>query len=177
MAISKWPDSSRKGADQHGNPPINHAAQNGHHETVSQLLDKGADQTVVDQDGDSSLICATIGGHLEVISLLLDRGLSLAIHNNAGFTPLCLAANHGHLEDTKLLLERGVDGAVPFNCQRPSWSDWAPEYPLQIRIKVRSRIPEPTAGPDPCATKLTQKGFPSTFHQTRLRREELEERL
>lgn len=90
-------------ADQHGNPPINHAAQNGHPEIVNQLLDKGADQTVVDQDGDSSLICAIIGGHLEVISLLLDRGSSLAIHNNAGFKPLCLAAKHGHLRSYQTL--------------------------------------------------------------------------
>ena len=88
------------------------AAMNGHTETVSLLLDHGANiHTEIDEGPDTPLQLACIFGHTDTVKLLLERGAD--IHAVDAFQevegPLLHAAECGHFETVALLLDHGAD--------------------------------------------------------------------
>lgn len=83
--------------------PLRWAANYGHTETVSMLLDCKAD---IHARNDDALVWATRQGHCETITLLLDRKADIHVKRDL---PLCAAAGQGHIETVILLLDRKAD--------------------------------------------------------------------
>jgi hypothetical protein len=79
------------------------AADNGHLETVRLLLDRGAD---VNAENDIALEWAVESGHLEIVRLLIDHGADVKSDDSLA---LLIAAENGHTAIVKLLLDRGAD--------------------------------------------------------------------
>ena len=71
---------------------LHRAAKNGHAETVSLLLDNGADINAKNRDGQTALHVAAKYGHDAIVSLLLDNGADIEAKNIDGSTPLHRAA-------------------------------------------------------------------------------------
>ena len=91
------------------------AAEAGDLESITRLLDAGANADAALQGDGSPLIGAARRGHLRAVGLLLDRGANpnVAVHGDG--SPLIMAAREGHIEVVELLLDRGarVDDMVP----------------------------------------------------------------
>jgi len=83
------------------------AALNGHTETVSELLARGADTEARASDGSTALMRAAKNGHTEIVLTLLppDR-IAREIDAN---TALMFAAGYGHIETVDELLNQGAD--------------------------------------------------------------------
>ncbi|KAL6893649.1 hypothetical protein ACP4OV_007747 [Aristida adscensionis] len=84
------------------------AALGGQLDTVSYLLDNGADPNKKDDSGSVPLHCAAKYGHDEVARLLLSRGASVDIAYFHG-TPLHIAAANGKASVIRVLLEHHAD--------------------------------------------------------------------
>jgi ankyrin repeat protein len=96
--------------DISGNTELILAAQNGHKEIVSELLDRGADVNASNNYGITALIYAAQNGHKEIVNELLDRGADVNASNNYGITALIYAARNGHTEIVNELLDnRGAN--------------------------------------------------------------------
>ncbi len=89
--------------DVNSNALLRYAAENGHADVVSYLLDKGADLTVYNN---SPLRDAAEGGHLAVVKILLQAGADINAFDGAALKE---AAAHGHKELVEFLLARGAD--------------------------------------------------------------------
>lgn len=78
-----------------GLTPLLHAARQGHLETMTALLDRGADiNQVGGGDGTSPLLIATINGQFDAAMLLLERGADPNIPSSLnGATPLFAVVN------------------------------------------------------------------------------------
>ncbi len=77
-----------------GLTPLLHAAREGHVESVTELLDAGADIDRVSRgDHTSPILMATINGHFDLALTLLDRGADPDLASDAGATPLYAAIN------------------------------------------------------------------------------------
>ena len=72
------------------------AAENGHAETVSVLLERGANINAKNKDGQTALHGAAKNGHAETVSVLLDRGADIEAEDKDGKTPLYLAKINNH---------------------------------------------------------------------------------
>jgi hypothetical protein len=81
------------------------AALNGHMETVSALLERGAKKI------NQALLNASKGGNCQIIELLLNKGANLEHDNEMA---ACHAAQEGHLEALELLLDKGCDAKKEF---------------------------------------------------------------
>ena len=83
------------------------AAENGHTETVAELLDRGADIYAIASDGYTALMRAAKNGQTEIVLTLLphDR-IAREIDANAA---LMFAAGYGHIETVDELLDQGAD--------------------------------------------------------------------
>ncbi|XP_059418544.1 protein TANC1-like isoform X2 [Carassius carassius] len=77
----------------------------GHQETVSLLLEFGANVDVVSENGMSSLCYSAAAGHLELVSLLCKRGATVDHVDKSGQCALVHAALRGHSEVIECLLE------------------------------------------------------------------------
>ncbi len=86
------------------------AARRGDVETMSLLLDQGADPVVRDGDGRTPLLAACDGGYAEAALLLLKNGATVdeADSGGIGWTALHYAARSGDETLATLLLERGA---------------------------------------------------------------------
>jgi ankyrin repeat protein len=60
-----------------------HAAENGNHQKVQVLLDKGVDIHLQDEDNRTPLHLAAWRGHLETVQLLLQEGAKTQIKDNS----------------------------------------------------------------------------------------------
>ncbi len=88
-----------------GKPALLFAAERGHAEALSALLDAGADMSAA-LGGWNAACYAAFGGHTEVLSVLTKRFGEKAARapEGAGLTPLLLAALKGHAPCAELLL-------------------------------------------------------------------------
>jgi ankyrin repeat protein len=97
-----------KSRDQAGSTPLHHAAGFGSLDTMSLLLDAGADPNAKNRRGSTPLHWAV---HNEAKTrLLLSRGATVNARQVEGRTPLFLAASLGNANAVlRLLLQRGAD--------------------------------------------------------------------
>ena len=122
--------------DKYPNPPIVRAVFNGHLETVSTLLELGAEPDIKDKveiDRYPLLNYACKVGYTQIVALLLKSGkVSLTATNIDGYTPLHEAAGWGQSKIVRLLLLQGADrtakesrGRTPLEVSRVArTADW-----------------------------------------------------
>ena len=85
------------------------AAERGHIERITELLDAGANANCgLDGDG-TPLIGAAREGRLAAVRLLLDRGADPNVSLSGDGNPIIMAAREGHADVVELLLDRGAD--------------------------------------------------------------------
>ena len=89
------------------------AAQEGHTEIVSGLLDKGAEPNQVnDKSGTFPLLQAAQEGHTEIVSALLDKGAEPnQVNDSTGAFSLLAAGFFGRTKIVKILIENKADVA------------------------------------------------------------------
>lgn len=127
--VNDWLDAARTGKqerlaellpqvginakDTNGNTALIFAVREGHHQTVSWLLEKGANVDLARNGEDNwqgwtALMFATERGHDKIMADLLGHGAAVNAQDVAGTTPLMLAAcqRPGLVE---FLLEQGAD--------------------------------------------------------------------
>ena len=86
------------------------AAQHGHPEVVSLLLEADADTDMCgDICGETPLLSAAFNGDLDIVQLLLEAGADKEKFDIEGQTALHNASEEGHLETVRLLLESGAN--------------------------------------------------------------------
>ena len=96
-------------AKKSGATPGFMAAQQGHHETVGLLADKGANLDLANKRGSTPVSMAAQNGHHEVVCLLADKGANLGLARTNGTTPVFLAAQYGHHETVRVLADKGAN--------------------------------------------------------------------
>ncbi|XP_071809241.1 ankyrin repeat and sterile alpha motif domain-containing protein 1B-like isoform X1 [Asterias amurensis] len=89
--------------------PLHFAAQYGHTDVVSTLLDNGADPTIYNKKEETPLDLAAQYGRLETAELLLHRRPELLAKISPQRSILHLASRNGHPLVIKTLLEAGCD--------------------------------------------------------------------
>ena len=96
---------------QEGNQstPMHLAAEFGHADVLSLLLENGADLEAADDFIMTPLHRASFLGTLEAVRCLLDHGANIEARCNRGRTPLFRAARRSKIQVVRLLLERGAD--------------------------------------------------------------------
>lgn len=86
------------------------ASNNGHKETVIQLLQAGANPNIIRPlEQTSPLFMASQHGYTDIIQILLQHKAQVDAPFENGITPLIVAAQNGHLETVKCLLRWGAD--------------------------------------------------------------------
>lgn len=98
----------RKGVDIHtGNDyAVRQAAENGHHEVVQYLIERGAN---VHANDDEALLQAIENDHIEVVQLLVEHGANIQAKNSDNEDALQLAAKLDLSEILDYLLQNGAD--------------------------------------------------------------------
>jgi beta-lactamase regulating signal transducer with metallopeptidase domain len=98
-----------------GGETLYNAASIGDTDTVTRMLDAGADVNSVIRGDGSPLIAAVRSGDLPMLELLLNRGADVNLAVRGDGNALIAAAMAGNLEVTELLLDRGarIDEVVP----------------------------------------------------------------
>lgn len=84
------------------------AAQNGHNQTLRELLYGGCDTSVHNDYGDTALHTACRYGHAGVVRILISAKCDIDAFNLNHDTPLHIACAMGRRKLTKLLLEAGA---------------------------------------------------------------------
>ncbi|XP_037316109.2 ankyrin repeat and sterile alpha motif domain-containing protein 1B isoform X6 [Pungitius pungitius] len=85
------------------------AAQYGHSEVVSVLLQELTDPTMRNSQQETPLDLAALYGRLEVVRMLVSAHPNLMTSHTRRHTPLHLAARNGHRSAVQTLLEAGMD--------------------------------------------------------------------
>ena len=88
---------------------LHSAASTGDINTLSRLLNEGADIDAKDETDWTPLLLAAYMGHIEVVRLLLGKGADIDAKNNYGDTSLHKAASYDHIKVVRLLLGKGAD--------------------------------------------------------------------
>jgi ankyrin repeat protein len=88
--------------------PVHDAARAGDSQTVTRLLDQGANIEDREPTGETPLIAAALAGQTQIVELLLDRHAAIEARNDRGLTPLHAAAYGGHADTVAALLEHGA---------------------------------------------------------------------
>jgi len=104
--------------------PMHIAAEAGHADILSSLIEHGAIVDGRDGIGQTPLLRASCEGHLEAGQCLLDRGADTNVRNEDDQTPLFKAVLYGHVEFARTLLKRGAGvngrdrsfGWTPLHC-------------------------------------------------------------
>jgi ankyrin repeat protein len=94
--------------DEYGGTPLHNAANFGHDEVVTSLLEAGADPNKKDDDLRTPLHYAVLEGHEGIVKLLLEQGAEPNTKDKHGGISLHPAASRGHGALTALLLEHGA---------------------------------------------------------------------
>ena len=84
------------------------AVTSGDYETVSRMIDEGADLDAR-TDGWTPMITAAIGGRTKMVRLFLDHGVDVNQQGARRWTALIAASRYGKEEVAALVLERGAD--------------------------------------------------------------------
>ena len=100
-------------ANREGVTPLHKACGPfGNLETVSFLIDKGADICAKNDYGKTPLYWAcAYGNNLEIVSYLINKGAEVNLKTKLG-TPLHEASSQGKLEMVSLLIEQGANVAI-----------------------------------------------------------------
>uniref|UniRef100_A0A8C4IVA3 Ankyrin repeat and sterile alpha motif domain-containing protein 1B n=1 Tax=Dicentrarchus labrax TaxID=13489 RepID=A0A8C4IVA3_DICLA len=85
------------------------AAQYGHTEVVSELLQELTDPTMRNSQQETPLDLAALYGRLQVVRMLVSAHPNLMTSHTRKHTPLHLAARNGHHSTVQTLLEAGMD--------------------------------------------------------------------
>jgi uncharacterized protein len=104
-----------------GQTPLMRAAEHGHLEMVTLLLDNGALINRPDELGKTALIWAAEGGDATVIDALIKAGAKIEQATRQGITPLMAAARNGQVDAVVHLLAAGA---------QPDRSDYSGRDPL-----------------------------------------------
>ncbi|XP_059809511.1 ankyrin repeat domain-containing protein 54-like isoform X3 [Hypanus sabinus] len=96
------------GKEAHAQKRLREAANANEVETVSQLLEGGADPCVADDKGRTALHFASCNGNSSIVQLLLDHGADPNQKDGLGNTPLHLAACTNHVPVITTLLRGGA---------------------------------------------------------------------
>jgi ankyrin repeat protein len=97
------------------------AAQSGREESLSKLLDNGADPNQIVANGDTALIAAASRGHLKILNALLHGGAQVDLRGARRMTALMGAAANGQLEIVHRLLEAGADRRMRAESDRTAY--------------------------------------------------------
>ena len=89
------------------------AAEGGHDNLVSLLVERGAEKDQVDEQGSTALIGASKAGNLSTVELLIKRGVNLKAQNKSGHDAEYYAKLKGHYEIVNKLQE---DYPEPRDC-------------------------------------------------------------
>ncbi|XP_020713800.1 uncharacterized protein LOC101448499 [Ceratitis capitata] len=130
------------------------AAELGHTEIVSLLLNHGADPNICDNDNNTVLHWSTLHSNgLEIITMLLQAGTDCNVQNVEGDTPLHIACRHSITRLCIALIANGADLMVknkadelPYDCIPREDSECARTvgFNMQMRsfrpLGLRSRI-------------------------------------
>src|SRR6185503_12723640 len=85
----------------------------GNLDTVSLLLDRGADIERAAGGGGTALMEAAGNGDVEMLKLLLSRGANVNAVDEEGYTALaCAASRRARAEAVRLLLSSGADPTI-----------------------------------------------------------------
>jgi ankyrin repeat protein len=85
------------------------AANNGHHEVVEVLLEKGSRMEDSSNNGKTPLHWACHWGHFSVIRLLIEKGANISTRDVMLMTPLMTATLQTHVGIVRYLLTKGAD--------------------------------------------------------------------
>ncbi len=85
------------------------AAKGGHIETLTVLLDAGADANIQDDDGITPIFKASEQGYVKVVALLLAHQADPNLYDNIGRTPLMIASRNGYQNIVETLVEHDAD--------------------------------------------------------------------
>lgn len=85
------------------------ASAKGDLETVTKLLNEGADTNAADMHGRTALIEAAWGGKEDVVELLINKGAEVNAADSSGYTALMRASEEGLLSIVKILVKKGAD--------------------------------------------------------------------
>ena len=95
--------------DDEGYTALQRAAERGHQEIVSRLINARADLNIQSPFGNTALHWAAFNEHNDVTSTLLKAGADLNIQNKDGKTVLHWAAEKSNQEFVSKLVEAGAD--------------------------------------------------------------------
>ena len=118
--LKKFVDIHRKdlnvnAKDNYGKTPLMFAAKSRNPETVSALVNAGADVNAKDNYGKTPLMYAAESGNLDAVNALVDAGADVNPEDNIGWTPLIHAAWSGSTENVNALVKAGADVNVQDN--------------------------------------------------------------
>jgi ankyrin repeat protein len=103
------------------------AAQKGHLEIATALVDAGADVNRIDASGIAPVQWAVENGHVDVVSALIDAGARLDLREeSSGQTLLHRVSIYGHADIAEILLSRDAD---------PNAKDAAQKTPVHYACK------------------------------------------
>jgi ankyrin repeat protein len=85
------------------------AASKGDTNTVTLLINAGADINTADNNDLNALLYATFAGQTEMVKLLIDADADVNIAIEKNVTALKAAVSEGHTEIVKLLVKAGAD--------------------------------------------------------------------
>ena len=92
-----------------GRSALHRAAEEGHTECVTILVERGADVLSTQHSGECALHSAAAGGHLEMVRTLLKSGAAVEQRDLGGVSALIAASEAGRLEVCKVLLAGKAD--------------------------------------------------------------------
>ncbi|XP_044041719.1 ankyrin repeat and sterile alpha motif domain-containing protein 1B isoform X1 [Siniperca chuatsi] len=110
ILIHHGPSQCRVNQQNHEKETALHcAAQYGHSEVVSVLLQELTDPTMRNSQQETPLDLAALYGRLQVVCMLVSAHPNLMTSHTRRHTPLHLAARNGHHSTVQTLLEAGMD--------------------------------------------------------------------
>lgn len=95
-----------------GESSLTIAAANGHTETVTVLIARGANQCNKNRKGMSALLLAVKEGHWNIVERLTQCGADLEQKDVNGRNSLMISAEEGHVGILELLLNKGADHSI-----------------------------------------------------------------
>ena len=95
-----------------GESSLTIASQNGHTETVSVLLSRGANHENKNRKGMSALLLAVKEGHWNIVERLIQCGVDMEQKDVNGRNSLMVSAEEGHVGILELLLNKGANHSI-----------------------------------------------------------------